>query len=124
MNLKESKGLPLIKFDYDKPNNCKTPLVKVLDFDYKGQLGQKSYGNRSDILGFNMKNVASVKKQSKELDDLAAFSEFSGLNKKELYDRIKEFDPEIIKSIRRYNKNKIKHPKKKGTLFWMNLELK
>lgn len=124
MKLEEAKGLPLIKFNYEKPNHCKTPLVKVLDYDYKGQLQQKSYGERKDILGFNIKKDKDRKKHSKELDDLYAFSEYSGFNKKELYNRIKEFDPDIIKFIRRYNKSKIKKPKIKGTIFWRGLNLK
>lgn len=123
MKLSDVERMPLIKFNYKKPNNCKTPLVKVLDPNYLGKKDQTTYGKRKDVLGFNVKYTVERRKEIKKLDELAEFAEMAGLDNRETYYRIKEFNPNIIKHIRRYNKKKMSKPKIKEGFFWKNVEL-
>ena len=69
MNLNEllNEELPLIQFKYTNTKNDKYPKVKVLDFNYKGIKGQKTYGQRHDVLGFNYNYLETRKKMDKLL---------------------------------------------------------
>jgi hypothetical protein len=48
------EDLNLVKFKYSNFKEDPNPKVKVLDFVYPGQKGQKTYGDRKDLLGFNI----------------------------------------------------------------------
>lgn len=129
MKLKEllNEELPLIKFKYGNYKKDKTPKVQVLDFNYPGIKGQKTYGQREDILGFNV-NYFKEKKTGKEaIDDIDTFARLIKADNKEKYQRIKDFYPDALPYIRRYKKKHIKKLKlKKGKLWepadWVDCE--
>ncbi|MFO7772761.1 MAG: hypothetical protein R6V59_02280, partial [Dehalococcoidia bacterium] len=56
MKLREvlDEGLQYVKFKYDNYKNDPRPRVKVLDFEYPGRPEQKTYGQRDDLLGWNL----------------------------------------------------------------------
>lgn len=131
MNLNEllNEELPLIQFKYTNTKNDKYPKVKVLDFNYKGIKGQKTYGQRHDVLGFNHNYFRDKKKDGQAIDDIHSFAEFLKADNKEKYKRIKDFYPDALKYIRRYKKSNIKELKiKKGALWypadWKEAEVK
>ena len=121
MNLNEllNEELPLIQFKYTNTKNDKYPKVKVLDFNYKGIKGQKTYGQRHDVLGFNHNYFRDKKKDGQAIDDIHSFAELLKADNKEKYKRIKDFYPDALKYIRRYKKSNIKELKmKKGALWY------
>lgn len=117
-NINES--LQYVKFTYDNYKNDKTPKVKILDYKYPGQVGQKTYGNRNDLLGWNLNYFKNKKYAKKAIDDIDSFSRMLGANSnEEKYKRIKYFFPEQAKLLRRYMKKHIKNLRyKPGTFFW------
>ena len=119
VNLNES--LQYVKFAYDNNDNKdKHPKVKVLDFKYKGQQGQKTYGKRQDLLGWNLRYFSNKRYAEKAIDDIDSFSRMLGANsREEKYKRIKYFFPQQAKLIRRYIRKHIKNLKHKpGVFFW------
>lgn len=114
------ESLQFVKFTYDNYKEDKHPKVKVLDFKYKGQVGQKTYGKRDDLLGWNLNYFSNKKYAQKAIDDIDSFARMLGANSgKEKYDRIKYFFPEQAKLIRRYMRKHIKNIKYKlGKFFW------
>lgn len=120
MKLEEllNEDLALIKFKYLNTKNNKYPRVKVLDFNYKGVKGQKTYCQRHDVLGFNVNYFKDKKQGSLALDDIDSFARLLKADKKEKYQRIKDFYPDAIPYIRRYQKKFIKKLKIKKGLLW------
>jgi len=118
--LKES--LQYIKFHYTNYKHDKRPKVKVLDHNYLGQINQKSYGKRKDILGYNLNYVKNRKEAIKAIDDISNFGDMLSNNKEEKYRRIKYFFPEQSKFIRRYMKKHMKGIKEKNGLLWKKIK--
>ena len=66
---------------------------------------KKSYGKRSDVLGWNLNYFINKEYAEKAIDDIDSFARLlSGNNKLEKYERIKKLFPEQAAFIRRYNK--------------------
>lgn len=114
------ESLQLIKFTYNNYKHDKHPKVKVLDFKYKGQPHQKTYGKRDDLLGWNINAYSNKKYAKKAIDDIDSFSRMLGANSgKEKYKRIKYFFPQQAKLIRRYMRKHIVNLKHKpGVFLW------
>lgn len=112
------EALQYIKFHYSNYKNDKRPRVKILDFSYPGQKGQKSYGKRRDLLGWNLNYFSNKKYAKKAVDEIDSFARLLSANNKEKYDRVKHFFPEQAKFLRRYMKKHIKGLKKKKGVFW------
>jgi len=99
------ESLQNISFKYNNFKNDPEPTVKVLDFDYPGQIHQKSYGKRSDILGWNTNYFINKEYAEKAIDDIDSFTRLLvGNDKLKKYERIKSLFPEQAEFIRRYNK--------------------
>jgi len=86
----------LVKFKYDNFKQDPNPKVKVLDFEYPGQKGQKSYGKRSDVLGFNVNYYENKKYAMRAIDEIDSFARLLSANKEEKYKRIKYFFPDAL----------------------------
>ena len=100
-----TEALQTVSFGYSNYKNDPNPTVKVLDFEYPGQTWQKSYGKRSDVLGWNLNYFINKEYAEKAIDDIDSFARLlSGNNKLEKYERIKKLFPEQAAFIRRYNK--------------------
>lgn len=112
-----------IKFHYTNYKNNKNPKVKVLDFEYKGRKGQKTYGQTDDILGYNINYFKNKKKARKSIEEIDSFARMLSANKKEKYSRMKDFYPESVKHIRRYKKEHIKNLKYKDGWRWKKTDL-
>ena len=119
-----NEDLNLIKFKYSsKDRTDPNPKVKVLDYEYPGQKGQKTYGQREDLLGFNINYFKNPRYARRAIDEIDGFARLLSADKKEKYTRLKYFYPEVTKFIRRYQRqhiNNIKHKKKfvwKGTSY-------
>lgn len=128
MKLKEllsdlNEGLLYVKFKYDNFKQDPRPRVKVLDFEYPGQEDQKTYGQRKDLLGWNI-NYFSNKKQAKEaIDDIADFARLLAANKLEMYKRIRDLFPEQAKYLRRYNRNFVQGIKERKGILWRRADI-
>lgn len=122
-----TEELDYIKFKYSNYKNDKTPQVKVLDFEYPGIKGQKTYGQRKDILGWNINYVEGGKKDRKEardgIDDIADFTELLGGNSREKYERIVTMFPQAAEFLRRYMKQHITGAKRKTGIRWKRADL-
>lgn len=113
-----NEALELVKFYYANYKHNKRPRVKVLDFVYPGIRGQKTYGKRKDLLGWNINYYKNKKYAIKAIDEIDSFARLLGAKNKEKYERIKHFYPEQAKLLRRYNKKHVKHLKRKDGWFW------
>lgn len=128
MKLKEllsdlNEGLLYVKFKYDNFKEDPRPRVKVLDFEYPGQEDQKTYGQRKDLLGWNI-NYFSNKKQAREaIDDIADFARLLAANKLEMYKRIRDLFPEQAKYLRRYNRNFVQGIKERKGILWRRADI-
>lgn len=128
MKLKEllsdlNEGLLYVKFKYDNFKQDPRPRVKVLDFEYPGQEDQKTYGQRKDLLGWNI-NYFSNKKQAREaIDDIADFARLLAANKLEMYKRIRDLFPEQAKYLRRYNRNFVQGIKERKGILWRRADI-
>ena len=114
------EDLNLVKFKYANFGKDPNPQVKVLDFEYPGQKGQKTYGERKDLLGFNINYFKNAKYAKKAIDEIDSFARMLSANKDEKYRRLKYFYPEIAEFIRRYNREHISSMKLKKKIFWRN----
>lgn len=124
MNLKKvNEALAYVKFKYDNYKEDPKPRVKVLDFKYPGQEGQKTYGQRDDVLGWNLNYYTNKKEAKRAIDDIADFASLLAANKLEMYRRIRAFFPEQAKLIRRYNRDYIKGAKEKRGILWRRADL-
>jgi len=114
------EDLAYIKFKYSNYKHDPTPKVKALDFEYPGQPGQSTYGQRDDVLGWNINYFKNKKYAKKAIDDIDSFAKLLGADKEEKYKRIKYFFPEQAKFIRRYMRKHIKGIKHKKGFLWKN----
>lgn len=111
----------LIQFKYANFKHDPKPLVKVLDMEYPGQEGQKTYGQREDLLGYNINYFKNKKYADRAIDEIDSFARMLSANKQEVYRRIKAFFPKSLELIRRYQRKHMKDLKTKGKLkdwFW------
>jgi hypothetical protein len=102
------EDIPLVKFHYKNYKNDKNPEVLAFDNAYKGRKGQKNYGEREDLLGWNLNYYKNKKEAEDTIRDIDDFASLLSKNKEEKYKRIKYFFPDQAKLIRRYQKNAIK----------------
>jgi hypothetical protein len=102
------EDIPLVKFYYKNWKNDKYPEVMAFDTEYPGREGQKSYGERKDLLGWNLNYYKNKKEASDSINDINDFADLLSKNKEEKYKRIKYFFPEQSSLLRRYKKNSIK----------------
>lgn len=118
MTLRES--LELIKFSYANHSkesaDSKRPRVKVLDYEYKGQPHQKTYGQRKDLLGWNISYYKNKRYARKALDEIDSFARLLGAENKEKYFRISYFFPEQAELLRRYNRKHIYNLKRRNAI--------
>jgi hypothetical protein len=133
MNVKEKnkalkEALSYTKFVYKNYKNDKTPHVKVLDFEYPGQPGQKTYGQRRDVLGWNLDYLEGGKSSKEEalraMDEIDDFADLLSANKKEKYERITTMFPQVAEYLRRYMKQHIKGFKTKDNGNWKKMTVK
>lgn len=113
-----NEALEYVKFHYSNWHNDKRPRVKALDFKYPGQEGQDTYGQRDDILGWNINYFKNKKYAKKAIDEIDSFARLLAANKLEKYKRIKHFFPEQAKYIRRYMRKHVKGLKRKDNGLW------
>ena len=112
------EDLNLVKFKYSNYKEDPSPKVKVLDFTYPGRKGQKTYGQRKDLLGFNLNYFKNKRYASRAIDEIDGFARLLSANKKEKYQRLKYFYPEVTKFIRRYQRQYINNIKHKKRFVW------
>lgn len=112
------EDLQLVRFNYDNFKEDPKPRVKVLDFKYPGQQGQKTYGQRQDLLGFNLNYFKNRRYAARAIDEIDGFARLLSADKQEKYQRLKYFYPEVLKLIRRYNREHIKNLKRKSGIFY------
>jgi hypothetical protein len=113
-----NETLEMIKFYYKDYKHNKTPLVKVLDYKYPGRPGQKTYGQREDLLGWNVNYFENKEDAIRTIDDIDTFARMLSVNKQEKYRRIKYFFSEQANYLRRYKRDSIKSLKIKDDWFW------
>lgn len=122
-----NEELEYIKFKYNNYKNDKNPRVKVLDFKYPGIKGQKTYGQREDVLGWNINYVEGGKEAKKEakdgIDDIADFTDLLGGNNREKYERIVTMFPQAAEFLRRYMKKHIVDLKHKPHKKWKRVDM-
>lgn len=112
------EDLQMIKFRYENYKHDPKPVVKVLDFEYPGIIGQKTYGQRKDLLGFNINYFKNRNYAIRAIDEIDGFARMLSADKQEKYKRLKYFYPEVVKFIRRYNRKYVKNLKRKDNLFY------
>ena len=112
------ENLQLVKFKYANYKQDPHPKVKVLDFEYKGQKHQKNYGERKDLFGFNLNYFKNKKYASRAIDEIDSFARMLSADKQEKYRRLAYFYPEVLKHIRRYNREHITGLKGKEKVFY------
>lgn len=122
MKLREllNEDLAYVKFKYDNYKNDPIPRVKVLDTEYPGIKGQKTYGQRNDLLGWNLNYFKNKRYAKRAIDDIESFAKLLSADKGEVYKRIKYFFPEQAKFIRRYMRKHVKGLKHRKGVFWRN----
>lgn len=125
MKLREvlDEGLQYVKFKYDNYKNDPRPRVKVLDFEYPGRPEQKTYGQRKDMLGWNLNYFKNAKYARQAIDDITDFASLLSANKEEMYKRVKAFFPEQAKFIRRYQRNYVKGLKTRKGILWRRSDI-
>lgn len=112
------EDLQLVRFKYDNYKQDPTPKVKVLDFKYPGKPGQSTYGERPDMLGFNLNYFKNKRYANRAIDEIDGFARLLSADKSEKYKRLKYFYPEVLKFIRRYNRQHVSNLKRKGKVFY------
>lgn len=114
-----NEELQYIKFSYKSVNsNDPKPKVVVLDFVYPGKKGQKTYGQREDLLGFNLNYSKDKKYAKKAIDEIDTFARLLGAGKKEKWDRVSDFFPDVKEFVRRYKRENMKNIRRKDGWFW------
>ena len=116
--MKLNEALELVKFHYSNYKHNKRPRVKVLDFEYPGRKGQKTYNQRKDLLGWNLNYFKNPKQAQKSVDEIDSFARLVAANNREKYERVRLFFPEAYKYLRRYMRKHIKGIKRKDGVFW------
>jgi hypothetical protein len=109
-----NESLELIKFNYENYKHDPNPNVKVLDFMYPGKAGQKTYGRRRDILGWNINYFKNRKYAEQAIDEIDSFARLLDASDKDKYNRVKDFFPEQANLIRRYKKKHVKGLRRKS----------
>jgi len=115
---KINEALQAVKFRYTNSKHDPVPVVKVLDTEYEGKKGQKTYGQRKDVLGWNLNYFTDEKEASLAIDEIDSFARLLAADKKEKYNRVKTFFPEQAQYLRRYIKEKCKGVKIKHEGLW------
>jgi hypothetical protein len=115
---KITEALQTVKFRYTNYRKDPTPEVKVLDTEYPGRPEQKTYGQRADVLGWNVNYFGNKKEAEKTLDEIDSFARLLAGDKKEKYERVKAFFPEQAEHLRRYIKDKCKGVRVKEDDLW------
>ena len=114
-----TESFAYVKFNYKaKDIHDSSPKVKVMDFNYKGRPEQKTYGQRDDILGWNINYFKNKRRAKSAIDDISSFAKMLSADKEEVYRRISYFFPEQAKYIRRYKRKHIDKMKHKKKWFW------
>lgn len=113
-----NESLDAVRFYYKNWKHDKRPIVKVLDYRYPGMPNQRTYGQREDLLGWNVNYFENKKDAIKTIDDIDTFAKMLSNNKLEKYRRIKYFFPEQAQYLRRYKRESIKNMKMKDGWFW------
>jgi len=116
MLLKEA--LVSVKFHYKNFKNDPYPLVKILDTKYEGKIGQKTYGKRKDLLGWNLNYFENKEEAKRSIDEIDSFARLMAADNKEKYDRVKTFFPEQAQYLRRYIKDGIVGLRTKENGLW------
>jgi hypothetical protein len=120
--MKLNESIELVKFYYDnhskKTPSSKRPRVKVLDFEYPGRPGQKTYNQRKDLLGWNLNYFSNKKYASRAIDEIDSFARLLSADNKEKYKRIKHLYPEQASFLRRYQRKHIKGIRRREGLLW------
>jgi hypothetical protein len=116
--LKITEALQAVKFRYTNSRHDPVPEVKVLDTEYEGKKGQKTYGQRKDVLGWNTNYFFNKKEAALAIDEIDSFARLLAADKKEKYNRVKTFFPEQAQYLRRYIKEKCKGVKIKHEGLW------
>ena len=118
--MKLNEALELIKFSYSNHSKdtaaSKRPRVKVLDYSYPGQPHQKTYGQRKDLLGWNINYFSNKRYARRAIDEIISFSKLLGAENKEKYSRVKYFFPEQAKFLRRYMRKRISNLKRRSAI--------
>lgn len=120
------EGLTYAKFKYRSkyPNkgyqiHDKHPKVIVLDNDYCWDGKGNPKPDRHDILAFNLNYSKNKKIDKKAVDEIVSFAHLLRKNKKDVYKRIKDMYPQIVKNnIRCYKPQQMTKLKKKDGWFW------
>lgn len=95
------------------------PKILVLDNDYiydgKGNIKP----GRHDILGFNLNYSENKKVDKKAVQEIVSFAHLLKKNKKDVYKRLKDLYPKIVKdNIRCYKPQQMTKLRKKDGFFW------
>ena len=106
--------LDIIKFYYKGWNGDKYPEVIVFDDKYPGKRGEKSYGEREDVLGWNLNYYGNKEEAIESINDINDFASLLSDNKEDRYKRVKKLFKDQAKLIRRYKKSGIKFMRKKS----------
>jgi hypothetical protein len=118
--MKINEALELVKFTYAGHSKdtaaSKRPRVKVLDYRYPGQPHQKTYGQRKDLLGWNLNYYKNKRYARRAIDEIDSFARLLGAKDKEKYNRIKYFFPEQSALLRRYMRKKITNLKRRNAI--------
>lgn len=120
------EGLTYAKFKYRSkyPNkgyqiHDKHPKVIVLDNDYCWDGKGNPKPDRHDILAFNLNYSKNKKIDKKSVDEIVSFAHLLRKDKKDVYKRIKDMYPQIVKNnIRCYKPQQMTKLKKKDGWFW------
>lgn len=120
VDLPLEEELAYAKFKYhSKKSHDKLPKVIVLDNDYIYDGKGNVKPGRHDILAFNLNYSKDKKTDKKAVDEIVSFAQLLKKDKKDIYQRIKKFYPEIVKNnIRCYKPERMKKLKKKDGWFW------
>ena len=97
----------------------KRPKVIVLDNDYIYDGKGNVKPGRHDILAFNLNYSKDKKTDKKAIDEIVAFAHLLKKEKKDVYQRIKKFYPEVVKNnLRCYKPQQMSKIKKKEGWFY------
>ena len=125
IDLPLNEGLTYAKFKYRSkyPNKGyqirdKHPKVIVLDNDYCWDGKGNRKPDRHDVLAFNLNYSDDKKIDKKAVDEIVSFAHLLRKDKKDIYQRIKKFYPEIIKNIRCYKPDRMTKIKRKDGWIW------
>jgi hypothetical protein len=123
-NLPPNKGklneaLQMIRFRYSNYKH-EPPIkdVKVLDVNYPGQVGQKTFGKRKDLLGWDIGSYSNREEAIRSIDEIESFAKLLNSDNLEKYRRIRALFPEQARLIRRYIKEYVKGLRVKENGLW------